>query len=67
MWRFLRIPTHGTAASAPFLEAGAVENVLTEDCKKAGGFVHALKADRARGKLNQGGCWGCERFGRAGG
>lgn len=67
MRRLLGIPTYGTAASAPFLEAGAVEDVLTEDGKKAGGFVHALEADGAGGELDQGGRRGCERFGRAGG
>ena len=67
MRRLLGIPTYGTAASAPFLEAGAVEDVLTEDGKKSGGFVHALEADGAGRELDQGGCRRGERFIGAGG
>ena len=45
----LGVPTHWTAAASPFLEAGTVEDVLTEDGEEAGGFVHAFEADRAGG------------------
>ena len=45
--RRLGVPAHWAAAASPFLEAGAVEDVLTEDGEEARGFIHAFEADRA--------------------
>jgi hypothetical protein len=45
--------------TSPFLETGAMEDVLTEDGEKSRGFVHALETDGASGQLDEGGCgWG---------
>ena len=43
----LRVPADGAATASPFLEATAVEDVLAQDGKETGAFVHALKADGA--------------------
>lgn len=43
---------HGAAGAPPFLEAGAVEDVLAEDGQEAGCFVHALEADGAGGEFD---------------
>ena len=45
----LGVAAYGTAGSTPFLNTGAVENMLTEDSQEACGFVHTLKTDRAGG------------------
>jgi hypothetical protein len=57
----LHVPTDGASATAPFGEAGAVEDVLAEDGQEAGGVVHALEADGAGGEFDQGGCGWWER------
>lgn len=56
----LHVAAHGTAGAAPFLEAGAVEDVLAEDSEETGGFVHALEADGAGGEFDEGGGGGRE-------
>ena len=43
--RVLGVATDGAAAAQPFLETGAVEDVLAEDCEEASGFIHAFEAD----------------------
>ena len=43
------VSTYWTAASLPFLETVAVEDVLAWDCEQAGCIVHSLEAN--------GTCW----------
>lgn len=43
----LSVAAHWTARAAPFLQARTVKDVLTEDCEKPSGLVHALEADRS--------------------
>ena len=45
----LRITAYGAAGATPLLETGAMENMLTQDRKEAGGFVHTFKADGTSG------------------
>ena len=45
----MRISAHWAARALPFLETGAMEDMLTEDGKQSRRFVHAFKADRTRG------------------
>jgi hypothetical protein len=37
------VSTYGTAASTPFLETGAVEDMLAGDGEEAGCVVHAFE------------------------
>ena len=60
--RGVGISTYGTASSLPFLQAGAVEEVLAEDREEAGCVVHALEADGAGGEFDEGMCWWWEGF-----
>ena len=46
------VAADGTATAFPFLETGAVEDVLAENCEEASGFVHAFEADGAGGKFD---------------
>lgn len=53
------MPADGTAGAAPFLQTGAVEDVLAEDGEEAGGVVHAFEAYGAGGEFDEGGRgWG---------
>jgi hypothetical protein len=53
------------ARTSPFLETGAVEDVLTEDGEKSRRFVHALETDGASGQLDEGWCgWGVWFYGK---
>ena len=45
--RGLRVATYWTAGASPFLQAGAVEDVLAEDGEKTGRFVHSFQTDGA--------------------
>ena len=45
--------TDGTAATLPFLETGAVEDVLAEDGEETGCVVHAFEAHGAGGKFDK--------------
>ena len=47
------IATDWTAATRPFLQAGAVKNMLAEDGQEAGGFIHAFQADGTGGELDE--------------
>lgn len=51
-----------TAAAAPLLQTGAVEEVLAKDCDESGRVIHAFKADGAGGEFNEGGCWWGKRL-----
>src|SRR5690348_6828701 len=56
----LCVTTDWTARSTPLLQARTVKDVLTEDCEKACGLIHALKTDGAGRKLDQGRCRWCK-------
>ena len=45
----VRVAADWAAGTFPFLETGAVEDVLAEDGEEAGRFVHAFKADGTGG------------------
>lgn len=62
----LRVPAYGTAATAPFFETGAVEDMLAEDCEETGCLVHALEADRTGREFDKGRCRRRQRFGGEG-
>jgi hypothetical protein len=36
------VSAHGTSAAGPFLETGAMKDVLTDDGQEAGGFIHTF-------------------------
>lgn len=46
----------------PLLKTGAVEEMLAEDCEKAGCIVHALEADGTCWQFDEGVCWWWEGF-----
>lgn len=57
------VAADGAASTRPFLQTGAVENVLAEDGEETGCFVHTFEANRAGWQLDQGGRAGSNRFG----
>lgn len=48
----LCVSTDGTTAAFPFLETGAVKDVLADNSQKTSGLVHAFEADGAGGKFD---------------
>jgi hypothetical protein len=55
------VSTYGAACAAPFLETGAMEDMLARDGEEASCVVHTLETYRAGGKFDEVRCRGWDR------